>query len=83
MTCKITSLISFNVADGPSRFDSSDKSTNNNPEQPSTKMDSECQRMASEDCDLGPSSEGFSPIFEPRDDTIEHELLVAEAATGE
>ena len=74
--------MSFDVADGPSRFYPSDNFSNNNPEQPLTREDSECQRRPSDESDLGPPIEGFSLIFEPSDETIKHELLVAEAATG-
>ena len=80
---KIGNLIPFDFADGASIFDRCDKYTNNNTEQPLTKMDSKCQRKSSDESDLCPPSEGFSPIFEPCDDTIEHKLLVADAATGE
>ena len=75
--------MSFDIADGPSRFNPSDKSTNNNPEQPSTENDLKCQRKVSDDSDLGPPNEGFSPLFVPSDETMEHRLSVAVAATGE
>ena len=48
-----------------------------------TRKDSKCQRKASDNSDLCQPSEGFNPIFEPSDETMEHRLLVAEAATGE
>ena len=82
-TFNIISGISFDVADGCSRFNQSDEFTNNNTEQTWTRNESKCQRKASDDSEVDPPSEGFSPMFEPSDEAIEHGLLVAEAATGE